>query len=269
MENISTFRNPGIPRLPVPHFGIPSGGKSKRSLSGIKGAESRFARRCDGSPHLGKNMTEPIVYELSENEIDEALELAVLAYGSDQEFHKAFGFRKPLSLSYIRSVHHLKLLSYFAVKPLPLGVRSEDKLAGFALYTDTMPPGKMTPEQTAKYLETRSEYDVLNRGLYSPSMWLYSFFVMRAFPKAPFYMVDTIAISPAYWGQGCAKRLLHEIIDRSLHDPTSTGVGITTYSLTKAEIYQHIGFTMLRHRRILGVDTCSLFLSHPSKRREI
>lgn len=62
--------------------------------------------------------------------------------------------------------------------------------------------------------------------------------------------VDMIGVLPAARGRGLARRLLEEAHRRSLQDPGSTGVSLTTENPANVPFYEHLGYRVIGHRRI-------------------
>ena len=208
----------------------------------------------------------PVIEELTSGDLDEALDVSVAAFAADREFHRAFGFRKPLSPHYIRGIHHLLLLNAFAAKPHPLGVRVDEMLTGIIIYNDARGGRTLTAEQSAFISGTRFQYNLENKGFNPPSMRMYAWLAERPFPKDPFYFVTLLAVLPDAAGRGFGKTLLSAVVEKSQNDPASTGTGITTYSTSAAEFYRHLGFEVLKHRTIFRTNIYTMFIPNKKER---
>jgi GNAT superfamily N-acetyltransferase len=71
-------------------------------------------------------------------------------------------------------------------------------------------------------------------------------------PGVPNLHVNMVGVLPDARGLGLARFLLEEAQRRSLRDPGSTGVSLTTENPANVPLYEHLGYRVIGHRQITG-----------------
>lgn len=76
--------------------------------------------------------------------------------------------------------------------------------------------------------------------------------------------LNMIGVRRAHTGRGFARRLIEAVQDLASEDPNSAGVSLTTEKEENVAFYLHLGYRLLGHAHMDGVDTWGFF--RPSAR---
>jgi len=82
----------------------------------------------------------------------------------------------------------------------------------------------------------------------------------RSVIPGPHYYLNMLGVRRGHAGQGIGGRLLAAVHARSLADPASAGVALSTEDPANVPLYEHAGYRVLARRRVSpGLETWSLW----------
>ena len=82
----------------------------------------------------------------------------------------------------------------------------------------------------------------------------------RDAPEEPHHFLGVIGVHPESQGLGFGRILMDEVARMSRDHPHSTGVCLNTESRHNVRFYEHLGYRVIGHRAIDGLETWCMFL---------
>ena len=199
------------------------------------------------------------IFELPTERAVAALSAAFLV---DEEFQRTFWSEDRMDAPRARPFFRAQVSGSEAFRAPALGVGSESAPEGVITYHATHRGVAWNPMVTLRLLYVLSVYV---RRIPSPvrsrvnhySKWIYA-----NVPKGPHFFITALGVPTAFRGRGHSAALIAEVVSRSQADGKSKGVGISTFTRTRADLYEKQGFRPTNHVSQDGLEAWVLFLDH-------
>jgi GNAT superfamily N-acetyltransferase len=122
------------------------------------------------------------------------------------------------------------------------------------------------PEAAEPPAELERHFERLSRSLGPAAMERFEAFASAEepfVPEEPHYYLGMIGVRRAHQGSGLGRLLMDHVHRLSADHPRSTGVRLTTELRGNLRFYERLGYRVLGHARLEGLESWSMFRSDP------